>query len=207
MSDETLERFIQQYIAGVTGPEVVFSWQGGEPTLMGLPFFRRVVTLQKKYAKPFQKIENDLQTNATLLDEAWCEFLKEHRFLVGLSIDGPHQGRPDLPTSSWQPWPGRGQAGRPASSHAGWSAPAGPRAAPQSGQPGRIPARGRAAPADAGSRSAHRKPPGRFRRDRCQASIRCRSRSRPATGTRRCAESRSEPSAGNCRQAGPVGVR
>ncbi len=54
MSDEVLEKFIQQYIAGVTGPEVVFSWQGGEPTLMGLDFFRKVVALEKKYAKPFQ---------------------------------------------------------------------------------------------------------------------------------------------------------
>jgi len=89
MSDETLERFIQQYIAGVTGPEVIFSWQGGEPTLMGLDFFRRVVALQKKYAKPGQTIGNDLQTNGTLINENWCRFLREHRFLVGLSIDGP----------------------------------------------------------------------------------------------------------------------
>lgn len=91
MSDETLEKFIQQYIAGVTGPEVVFSWQGGEPTLMGLEFFRQVVALEKKYAKPFQRIENDLQTNGTLINEEWCAFLKEHRFLVGLSIDGPRE--------------------------------------------------------------------------------------------------------------------
>ena len=91
MSDEVLEKFIQQYIAGVTGPEVVFSWQGGEPTLMGLDFFRKVVALEKKYAKPFQKIENDLQTNGTLINEEWCEFLKENRFLVGLSIDGPRE--------------------------------------------------------------------------------------------------------------------
>ncbi|HTY89382.1 MAG TPA: anaerobic sulfatase maturase [Candidatus Acidoferrum sp.] len=91
MTDATLERFIQQYIAGVTGPEVVFSWQGGEPTLMGLDFFRKVVALEKKYAKPFQRIENDLQTNGTLLNEEWCAFLKEHRFLVGLSIDGPRE--------------------------------------------------------------------------------------------------------------------
>jgi len=91
MSDEVLEQFIQQYIAGVTGPEVVFSWQGGEPTLMGLDFFRKVVALEKKYAKPFQKIENDLQTNGTLINEEWCEFLKENRFLVGLSIDGPRE--------------------------------------------------------------------------------------------------------------------
>ncbi len=89
MSDETLERFIQQYIQGVTADEVVFSWQGGEPTLLGLDFFRKVVELEKKHAKPGQRVENDLQTNGTLIDEAWCGFLKENRFLVGLSIDGP----------------------------------------------------------------------------------------------------------------------
>jgi len=91
MSDEILERFIQQYIAGVTGPEVVFSWQGGEPTLMGLDFFRKVVEIEKKHAKPGQRIENDLQTNGTLIDEEWCVFLKQNRFLVGLSIDGPEE--------------------------------------------------------------------------------------------------------------------
>ena len=91
MSDAILERFIQQYIAGVTGPEVVFSWQGGEPSLVGLDFFRKVVALQQKHAKPFQRIENDLQTNGTLLNEEWCEFLKQNRFLVGLSIDGPRE--------------------------------------------------------------------------------------------------------------------
>jgi uncharacterized protein len=91
MSDETLERLVQQYIVGVTGPQVVFSWQGGEPTLRGLEFFRKVVALQRKYARPWQKIENDLQTNGTLLNEEWCAFLKENRFLVGLSIDGPRE--------------------------------------------------------------------------------------------------------------------
>jgi uncharacterized protein len=91
MNDQTLELFIKQYIDGVTGPEVVFSWQGGEPTLRGLDFFRRVVALQKKYAKSGQRIENDLQTNGVLLDESWVAFLKEHRFLVGLSIDGPRE--------------------------------------------------------------------------------------------------------------------
>ncbi len=89
MSDDTLELFVQHYIQGVTGPEVVFSWQGGEPTLRGLDFFRRVVELQKKYAEKGQRIENDLQTNGVLLNEEWAEFLKENRFLVGLSIDGP----------------------------------------------------------------------------------------------------------------------
>jgi uncharacterized protein len=91
MSDETLGLFIKQYIDGVTGEEVIFSWQGGEPTLLGLEFFRKVVAFEKKHAKPGQQIENDLQTNGTLIDEEWCEFLKAHRFLVGLSIDGPRE--------------------------------------------------------------------------------------------------------------------
>lgn len=89
MSDSLLEQHIRQYIEAHTSPEVVFSWQGGEPTLMGLDFFQRVVELQQRYKKPGQAIENDLQTNGILLDEAWCEFLKRNDFLVGLSIDGP----------------------------------------------------------------------------------------------------------------------
>jgi len=91
MHDDVLETFVRDYIQSVTGDEVVFSWQGGEPTLRGLDFFRKVVELQKKHAKPGQRIENDLQTNGTLLDEDWARFLKEHRFLVGLSIDGPRE--------------------------------------------------------------------------------------------------------------------
>jgi len=63
--------------------------RGGEPTLMGLEFFERVVELQQKYKKPNQRIENDLQTNGILLDEEWCAFLKRHHFFIGLSIDGP----------------------------------------------------------------------------------------------------------------------
>lgn len=89
MSDDTLELLIHSYIRDVTVGEVVFTWQGGEPSLRGLDFFRRAVTLQKKYAKPGQTILNDLQTNGTLIDEQWCRFLKENDFLVGLSIDGP----------------------------------------------------------------------------------------------------------------------
>ena len=91
MSDEVLERFVEDYIDSVTSDEVVFSWQGGEPTLLGLGFFEKVVTLQKKHAKPGQRIENDLQTNGTLLDADWARFLKQHRFLVGLSVDGPRE--------------------------------------------------------------------------------------------------------------------
>ncbi|WP_176082973.1 anaerobic sulfatase maturase [Martelella sp. HB161492] len=89
MSDAVLEQHVRQYIEAQDGDEVVFSWQGGEPTLMGLDFFKKVVALQKRYAKPGQRIENDLQTNGVLLDEEWCRFLKDHNFLVGLSIDGP----------------------------------------------------------------------------------------------------------------------
>jgi uncharacterized protein len=89
MSDETLETLIREYIEGVTAPEVIFSWQGGEPSLLGLDFFRKVISLQAKHARPGQKIDNDLQTNGTLIDEEWCRFLKENRFLVGLSVDGP----------------------------------------------------------------------------------------------------------------------
>lgn len=88
MGDDVLENHIRQYIEAQTGDEVIFSWQGGEPTLMGLPFFQKVVVLQAKYAKPGQRIENDLQTNGLLLDDRWIRFLKTHRFHVGLSIDG-----------------------------------------------------------------------------------------------------------------------
>jgi len=89
MSDELLEQHIRQYIEAQGGDEVVFSWQGGEPTLLGLGFFHKVIALQGKYKKPGQRIENDLQTNGTLLNEEWAVFLKEHGFLVGLSCDGP----------------------------------------------------------------------------------------------------------------------
>lgn len=91
MSDRVLEQHIRQYIESHDGPEVVFSWQGGEPTLAGLDYFRRIVELQRKHKRTGQRIENDLQTNGTLLDDDWCRFLKHHDFLVGLSIDGPRE--------------------------------------------------------------------------------------------------------------------
>ena len=91
MADEILEEHIRQYIEAQTGDEVVFSWQGGEPTLLGLEFFRKVVELEARYKKPQQRIENDLQTNGTLLDADWAVFLKQHCFLVGLSCDGPQR--------------------------------------------------------------------------------------------------------------------
>ena len=89
MEDDLLERFTQQYIQAQQVPEVTFGWQGGEPTLMGLEFFERAVQLQKKYARPGQKINNALQTNGVTLTEEWCQFFKENNFLIGISIDGP----------------------------------------------------------------------------------------------------------------------
>ncbi len=91
ITDEILETHVRQYIEAQRGDEIVFSWQGGEPTLMGLDFFRKMVALEKKYQHPGQRIENDLQTNGTLLNDEWCAFLHENNFLVGLSIDGPRE--------------------------------------------------------------------------------------------------------------------
>ncbi len=91
ISDDILEAHIQQYIAGQDRDEVVFSWQGGEPTLLGIDFFQKAIELEQKYKKPNQRVENDLQTNGTLLDDDWGAFLKKNSFLVGLSIDGPRE--------------------------------------------------------------------------------------------------------------------
>jgi uncharacterized protein len=89
MADDVLARYVQQYIeAQPRGQEVNFSWQGGEPTLMGLEFFRRVVALQKQHARAGQAVTNALQTNGILLDDEWCAFLRDEGFLVGISIDG-----------------------------------------------------------------------------------------------------------------------
>jgi uncharacterized protein len=90
MSDELLETYISQYILSQPAdlPEISFAWQGGEPTLLGVDYFRKVVELQKKYADG-RTVHNALQTNGTLLDDPWCEFLSANGFLVGLSIDGP----------------------------------------------------------------------------------------------------------------------
>ena len=89
MSDDVLENFTRQYVQAQKGPQVTFAWQGGEPTLMGLDFYKKAVDYQKKYAPQGVRIENTLQTNGTLLDDAWCEFFKDHNFLIGISIDGP----------------------------------------------------------------------------------------------------------------------
>ena len=88
MRGDVLERYIQQYIESQEASVIGFAWQGGEPTLLGVDYFRKVVKLQQQYAGGKQ-IENAIQTNGILLDGEWGEFLSEHRFLVGLSIDGP----------------------------------------------------------------------------------------------------------------------
>ncbi|MEM8875589.1 MAG: anaerobic sulfatase-maturation protein [Planctomycetota bacterium] len=90
MPDDVLEKYIAQYIHTQPGRQVSFAWQGGEPTLLGVRFFRKVVELQKKYADG-KEITNAFQTNGTLLDDEWGEFLAENKFLVGLSIDGPEE--------------------------------------------------------------------------------------------------------------------
>jgi uncharacterized protein len=89
LSEALLEDYTRQYIAAQSVPDVTFAWQGGEPTLMGLDFYRRAVELQEKYRRPGMTIHNAFQTNGTLLDEDWCRFLHQHSFLIGLSIDGP----------------------------------------------------------------------------------------------------------------------
>jgi uncharacterized protein len=90
MSENVLERLISDYLhVGFQTAE--FDWQGGEPTLMGLDFFEKVIELQKKYGRSGQQISNSLQTNGILLNDKWCKFLHENKFLVGISIDGPKE--------------------------------------------------------------------------------------------------------------------
>lgn len=90
MSDEALTAFISKYILSQPTTVVEFVWQGGEPTLQGVDFFRRAVELQKSFAAG-KTITNSLQTNGTLLTDEWCAFLGENRFMVGISIDGPRE--------------------------------------------------------------------------------------------------------------------
>ena len=90
MSRDVLERYIRQLIEAHRSPEVTVAWQGGEPTLMGVAFFRDAIALQDRYRRPGMVFHNTMQTNGTLLDDEWCAFFKRHDFLVGVSIDGPH---------------------------------------------------------------------------------------------------------------------
>ena len=91
MSAETLETYIRQLLESHRAPVVTVAWQGGEPTLMKVDFFRHSIELVEKYRKPGQTVQHTFQTNGILLDEEWCAFFKEHNFLVGLSVDGPRE--------------------------------------------------------------------------------------------------------------------
>jgi len=88
MSDEVLETMVRDYL-GLGFSMSSFAWQGGEPTLMGLDFFRQAIDYQQQYGKGGQAVSNSLQTNGILLDDGWCRFLHEYKFLVGISLDGP----------------------------------------------------------------------------------------------------------------------
>ena len=90
MSDELLERFIREYINSQTMPQVLFTWHGGETLMRPLSFYKRVVELQRQYANG-RTIDNCIQTNGTLLTDEWCEFFRQHNWLVGVSIDGPQE--------------------------------------------------------------------------------------------------------------------
>jgi len=90
MSRQVLEHLVKSYLQ-LRLANSCFAWQGGEPTLMGLDFFKQVVGFQKQYATPGQVVTNSLQTNGILLDKEWCTFLSEHHFLAGISLDGPQE--------------------------------------------------------------------------------------------------------------------
>jgi len=91
MADDLLVRYIVQHIEASPKDVVLFSWHGGEPTLLGIDYFRRVVELQRQHRPEGRRILNVMQTNGTLIDEEWCRFLAAARFHVGLSIDGPKE--------------------------------------------------------------------------------------------------------------------
>ena len=90
MSEELLEKFIEEYINSQTMPQVLFTWHGGETLMRPLSFYKRAMELQRKYANG-RTIDNCIQTNGTLLTDEWCRFFKENNWLVGVSIDGPQE--------------------------------------------------------------------------------------------------------------------
>ena len=91
MADDLLESYIVQHIAACPKESILFSWHGGEPTILGLAYFRRIVELQRKHRPLGREILNGMQTNGTLLDEEWCRFLAAEGFYVGISMDGPKE--------------------------------------------------------------------------------------------------------------------
>ena len=91
MPPEVLEDYIKQHIEASPGPAVRFSWHGGEPTLLGLDYFRKIVEYQRKHRRPDTSIFNGIQTNGTLLNDEWCRFLAKEGFGAGISLDGPRE--------------------------------------------------------------------------------------------------------------------
>jgi len=91
MPPDILEEYIAQHLDASPETEIRFSWHGGEPTVLGLDYFREIVALQRKHKPPDRRIANGIQTNGTLLDEDWCRFFAEEGFAVGLSLDGPRE--------------------------------------------------------------------------------------------------------------------
>ena len=89
MPEEILENYIAQHIEASPGEVINFSWHGGEPTILGLDYFRAIVEIQRKHRPPGRRIVNGVQTNGTLLDEGWCRFFSDQGFYVGISLDGP----------------------------------------------------------------------------------------------------------------------
>ncbi|MBT3336484.1 MAG: anaerobic sulfatase maturase [Anaerolineae bacterium] len=89
MSDEVLKNYIKQYVQSQPTPDVTITWQGGEPTLMGLDFFKRATQYADQFKRPKQRVSFAIQTNGVLLDDEWGKFLRKNRYLVGISIDGP----------------------------------------------------------------------------------------------------------------------
>ncbi len=91
MSEEVLEDYIVQHIEASSGDVIRFSWHGGEPTVLGVDYFKRIVSLQREHGPPGRRVFNAIVTNGTLLDDEWCRFLADEGFAVGLSLDGPRE--------------------------------------------------------------------------------------------------------------------
>jgi uncharacterized protein len=89
MAEDLLTTYFKQLLESHRAPEVDVAWQGGEPTLMGLDFFKRSIDLVGRLKRRDQRIQYTIQTNGTLLDDEWCAYFKQNNFLVGLSMDGP----------------------------------------------------------------------------------------------------------------------
>ncbi len=91
MGEDILEEYIRQHIEASPSSTILFSWHGGEPTILGIDYFRKIVAIQRKYKKSYHQIINGIQTNGTLLNEEWCDFFAKEGFIVGISIDGPEE--------------------------------------------------------------------------------------------------------------------